>query len=271
MRQLFRLGPLPRTVQVVNLAGEALNKSLAEEIYERGSVQQVFNLYGPTESTTYSTSALVQPTDNSEPSIGRPISNTQAYVLDGDLEPVPVGVKGELYIGGAGLARGYWKRPGLTAERFVANPYGEPGARMYRTGDLARRRADGNLEYLGRTDYQVKIRGFRVELGEIEAVLREQAGIQEAIVTAWEDEPGSKRLVAYVVAEQGADINPSALRNQLRQKLPEYMVPNVVNGVSCYASDGEWKNRPQGVASARCYCKQRGLSCAANTGRADFM
>ncbi|OAI57217.1 hypothetical protein AYO50_00275 [Acidobacteria bacterium SCGC AG-212-P17] len=170
--------------------------------------------------------------------VGKPIANTGIYVLDTNLEVTPMGVPGELYIGGAGLARGYVNRPSLTAERFIPNPYSEPGARMYSTGDLARWRNDGNLEYLGRNDQQVKIRGFRIELGEIETALQEHGGVRQAVVIAREDQPGEKRLVAYVVPEAGDDeketgkgsrreeLEVSQLREYLQGKFPEYMVPS---------------------------------------------
>src|SRR5258708_541484 len=184
-------------------------------------VEQVWNLYGPTEDTTYSTAALMEPEVSGLVTIGRPIAGTQAYVLNEELEPVPVGVTGELYLSGAGLARGYLNRAELTAERFVPNGLsGAAGARMYGTGDLARYRSNGELEYLGRADRQVKVRGYRIELGEIEAIISADERVRAAVVVA-----NDQRLVAYVVLqEQG--IEPE-LRRRVREKLPEYMVPGV--------------------------------------------
>jgi amino acid adenylation domain-containing protein/FkbM family methyltransferase len=203
MTELVRMKGLPASVRTVNLAGEALPLRLVRQLYEQENVQSVFNLYGPSEDTTYSTFTLVERDGEDAPGIGRPISNTQVYVLDGRMEPVPVGVAGELYVGGDGLARGYFNRPELTAERFVPHPFGgEPGARLYRTGDLARWRSDGTLEFLGRRDHQVKIRGFRIEMGETEAAIEAHPSVHECVVTAREDSPGDKRLVAYVVQSQ---------------------------------------------------------------------
>ncbi len=181
------------------------------------------NAYGPTESTVWATTA---PIDGSgTPPIGRPVANTQVYLLDRTLRPVPVGVPGELAIGGLGLARGYLARPGLTAGHFVPDPFaGQAGQRLYKTGDLACTLADGNVDFLGRVDHQVKIRGFRIELGEIESVLRKFGGVQDALVVVREDRPGDKQLVAYLAAP-GGGVDPAALREYLREGLPEYMVP----------------------------------------------
>ncbi|HEX5724749.1 MAG TPA: condensation domain-containing protein, partial [Longimicrobiaceae bacterium] len=175
-----------------------------------------------TEDTTYSTYHLV-PRGADLVLVGTPVANTQAYVLDDHLQPVPVGVVGELYLAGDGLSRGYAKRPGMTAERFVPCPFGAPGARMYRVMDRVRRRTDGELEYLGRTDFQVKVRGYRIELGEIEARLAEHAGVREAVVLVREDTPGEKRLVAYVAGDETAAAE--VLRAHLSERLPQYMVP----------------------------------------------
>ena len=164
---------------------------------------------------------------NGSPSIGRPIANTQVYVLDQHLQPVPIGVPGEVYLGGHGLARGYLHRPELTAEQFMPHPFSdEPGARLYKTGDLARYLPDGNLQFLGRVDHQVKLHGFRIEPGEIEAGLEQHPAVRQAVVLAREEEPGDTRLVAYVVPRQEPPPTSSALRSFLQQKLPSYMVPS---------------------------------------------
>jgi amino acid adenylation domain-containing protein len=188
--------------------GEALPVELARALYTRGG--EVWNLYGPTEATIWASLHALTPADIADEaagavSIGQPLANYRMYVLDPGLEPVPVGVVGELYVAGAGLARGYLKRPGLAAERFVADPYGrEPGTRMYRTGDLARWRAEGRLEFVGRADQQVKLRGFRIELGEVEATLKEDPAVAQAAVVVRDDGPGGPQLVAYVVPTPGA-------------------------------------------------------------------
>jgi len=184
------------------------------------------NHYGPTECTVVATSGAVEcGGEGSAPAIGRPISNTQGYVLNAAMELAPVGVTGELYLGGERLARGYWNRPEQTAERFIPHPFStEPGARLYRTGDLVKYLPDGNLEFIGRADEQVKVRGFRIELGEIESVLGTHAAVREVVVLASEDAAGNKQLVAYVVSDESIDSNQ--LRAYLKERLPEYMVPS---------------------------------------------
>jgi acyl-coenzyme A synthetase/AMP-(fatty) acid ligase len=190
-----------------------------QQLYEQSGIERVYDLYGPTEDTTYSTYALRGAREAA--TIGRPIANTQIHVLDEWLEPVPVGVPGEVYIGGAGLARGYLQRAELTAEKFIPNPYGAAGTRLYRTGDVARYQADGKLQYLGRSDQQVKVRGYRIELGEIEAVLRQHTLMRDVAVTLQE-----RRLVAYVVRSAKSNTNlATVLREFVSSKLPEYMVP----------------------------------------------
>jgi amino acid adenylation domain-containing protein len=205
--------------------GEATPRDLALELLKRAS--SVWNMYGPTETTIWSTVSQITPDDDSI-SIGRPIANTDVYVLDSHLEPVPMGVAGELYIGGDGVARGYLHRPDLTAEKFIPHPFRNRDSeeRLYRTGDLARYRANGELECLGRTDNQVKVRGFRIELGEIESVLSAYPGVRQNVVVAREHSSGDKRLVAYVVCGQTESISADSLRESLKQKLPAYMLPS---------------------------------------------
>ncbi|HEX6861738.1 MAG TPA: condensation domain-containing protein, partial [Thermoanaerobaculia bacterium] len=203
--------------------GEALPRDLANQLL--GACGSLWNVYGPTEATIWSTLDRVE---SAGPiTIGRPLDNTEIYLVSRQLNPVPVGVPGELLIGGAGLSRGYRGRPDLTAEKFIAHPFAtEPGARLYRTGDLARHLADGRIDFLGRIDHQVKVRGFRIELGDIEAALEQHPAIAQGVVVAREDTPGNKQLAAYAVTAPGAE-TPSVtdLRAWLKDKLPEYMVP----------------------------------------------
>ncbi|MGF1675887.1 MAG: condensation domain-containing protein, partial [Rivularia sp. (in: cyanobacteria)] len=263
--QLCRVNAIPNSVNTINLAGEALQWSLVKELEKYPHIQQIFNLYGPSEDTTYSTYALVYEgrreeqsiTNYQSPPIGCPIANTQTYILDSYLQPVPVGVIGELYIGGAGLARGYFNQPDLTAQRFIPNRFNSffteddglinrrgaesaeeegrekrkpnaqlPISRLYKTGDLVRYLADGNIEYIGRLDSQVKIRGYRIEIGEVEAALSQYPQVQESAVNVRE-EGVNKLLVAYVVFKDDLEISISQVRNFLSERLPVYMIPGV--------------------------------------------
>lgn len=203
------------------VGGEAFPGELARRL-RKATDATIVNLYGPTETTIWSSTETVEPCEGTV-SIGRPIANTRLYVLDEDRQLVPVGVPGELYIGGDGVARGYFRRDALTRERFVPDPFRSDGARMYRTGDRVRWRQDGHLEFLGRMDHQVKLRGYRIELGEIETILRRHDSVQQAVVIAREDNPGDKRLVAYVV--MNGDLDAEALRSHLGRHLPEFMIP----------------------------------------------
>ncbi|QSQ25697.1 LLM class flavin-dependent oxidoreductase [Pyxidicoccus parkwayensis] len=215
------------------VGGEALPAALAASLRQHLSADaRLLNMYGPTETTIWSSTHTVEGDMEAKGgvvSIGTPLLRTQFYVLDARLQPVPVGVPGELYIGGAGVVRGYLFRPELTAERFVHDPFSPvPGARLYRTGDRARWLANGTVEFLGRVDHQLKVRGFRIEAGEIEAALTAQPSVREAVVVAREDVPGDVRLVAYVVPRPAMTIEPDALRDAVARRLPEYMVPSVV-------------------------------------------
>ncbi|MGB3204689.1 MAG: amino acid adenylation domain-containing protein, partial [Crinalium sp.] len=223
--QLLQTNSIPASVTTINLAGEALPPQLVQQLYQLPTIERVFNLYGPSEDTTYSTYTLLE-RDAKSITIGRAIANTQVYILDNNLQPVPVGIPGELHIGGDGLAKGYLNRPELTEEKFIDNPFGDAtSTKIYKTGDLVRYLPDGNIEYLGRIDYQVKIRGFRIELGEIESVINQYSAVQQAVVVAREDQPGDKRLIAYLVGNN-QDLQVADLRAFLKDKLPEYMIPS---------------------------------------------
>jgi len=221
---------LPAHLREIITAGEQLHATpQLVRLCARLQDCRLVNQYGPTESHVVTAFPLGVAPKNwaALPPIGRPINNATIYILDRDVNPVPVGVAGELYIGGVGLARGYLNRPQLTAEKFIPDPFSDqPGARMYRTGDLARYLPDGNIEFLGRVDLQVKIRGYRIELGEIETVLSTHPAVQTTVVLAREDKPDDKRLVAYIVAPHGISPSPSELRSFLQKTLPEYMLPS---------------------------------------------
>ena len=223
-RMLIEAGWLGSDRLTVLCGGEALPPDLAAALLDRSAA--LWNMYGPTETTIWSSIERIERADQ-EITIGRPIANTEMYILDQFLQPVPIGVSGELYIGGHGLARGYRRRPELTKERFVPHPFStEPHARLYRTGDLVRYRPDGRIVHLGRLDQQVKIRGFRIELGEIEAVLGRHPAVRQAVVTAREDQQGLKQLAAYLVCQQGQAPSSTELRSFVRTALPDYFTPS---------------------------------------------
>ena len=216
-----------KSLRTVMLGGEALPASLATQVKENLPGSKLINMYGPTETTIWSATHEIEQVGSTIP-IGRPIANTQCYILDGHHRPVPARIAGELYIGGDGLARGYHKHPDLTAEKFIPDPFGKAiGARLYRTGDQARYLPDGTIEFLGRSDFQVKVRGHRIELEEIETVLSEHGAVRETVVTVQERVPGDTRIIAYIVAKPWMSPIIDELRSFMKEKLPEYMVPSI--------------------------------------------
>lgn len=223
IQQLLELNLIPSSVQAINLAGEPLAASLVEKLYAHSRAARIVNLYGPTEDTTYSTMFHVPRGHTGVVPIGRPIANRRAYILDTSLEPAPPGVVGEIYLGGAGVAAGYNRLPELTSQRFLADPF-IAGCRVFRTGDLARYRQDGSLEFLGRADAQIKLRGYRIELEEIRSALNACPAVSDSLARVIETASGPA-LIAYVVPENGANLQESGLLENLRQRLPTYMLP----------------------------------------------
>ncbi len=231
LAELLARDAVPPQVRVVNVAGEPLSAALARQLLALPAPPRLCNLYGPSEDTTYSTAAIIEPGDDGEPAIGRPLPGGRARIVDHDGRLVPAGVPGELLLGGPGVARGYLGRPGLTAARFVPDPWSErPGERLYRTGDRVRSRPDGALEFLGRLDFQVKLRGFRIELGEIESALAALPGVAEAAVLARPDGPQGPWLVAYVAGAAEAAL--PGLRQALGERLPRHLVPAAFVGLA---------------------------------------
>ncbi|WP_018223630.1 non-ribosomal peptide synthetase [Salinispora pacifica] len=240
-RLLLASGGVPTALRTRLCGGEALPRDLADALLSDGAT--LWNCYGPTETTVWSAATVVPPAPAAV-DLGAPIANTRIYLLDDARQPVPVGVVGEVHIGGSGVVRGYHGRPGLTAGRFVPDPFADqPGARLYATGDLARQRTDGRLEFLGRVDHQVKVRGFRIELGEIEALLRSHDLVADAVVSTWAGGDGDTRLVAYAVPAPGVD--PESLADRVRPglagRLPEYMLPAALVPLAALPLNGNGK------------------------------
>ena len=256
---LMKLGWAPRTVRTINLAGEPLPRRLADEIFKANPNLALFNLYGPTETTVYSTYARVPKSDDRPPAIGRPLWNTQLYVLGPQSGLVPKGAIGELYIGGAGVSRGYVGRPALTRDRFIENPFGE--GKLYRTGDLVRWRTDNELEYLGRDDSQIKIHGQRVELGEIEKQIAALPGISSSVVLAQPDSTGGHTLHAYVTSKSGQPYNISQLNLALSKLLPRHMLPSTLTWMDGFPTlpNGKLDRRafpmPQAKSVSTSFCE----------------
>lgn len=258
---------IPSSEVAVNLAGEALPGELVDALYSVESVRDVFNLYGPSEDSTYATVERVPREHGGKPTIGHSLDNKQAYILDRAQQPTPIGVPGELYLAGVGLARGYFARPALTARRFVPNAFSrEPGSRFYRTGDLGRRRSDGAIDFVGRIDDQVKLFGFRIELGEIEAILQDHPQVNRAVAIVREDMDGHPRLAGYVVPEaKNLEFDAEALRDYLRTRLPGYMVPSTFTILDRFplTPNGKIDRRclplPVGMGSSNDYVQPRTL------------
>ena len=237
----LRTAGIPAGVRTINIAGEPLDGSMVQQIYRLSPAARVLNLYGPSEDTTYSTCAVIDRDEDGPPPIGRPIASKRVYLLDPHLALVPIGVPGEVCLSGAGLARGYFDRPDLTAASFLPDPFGgTPGQRLYRTGDLARYRADGELDFLGRLDRQIKLRGYRIELGEVESALEQHPAVREAVVVAREGPEGDKRLAAYVVPRREPAPTGPELRRHLTARLPDPMIP------ATYTVVGELPRTPSG-------------------------
>jgi len=263
-------GLLPSLIKILNPAelpelrklavgGDRVPAQIATE-WSKGRV--LFNGYGVTEQTVIATLHQCQGESDQDPPIGKAIANTQVYVLDEEMQLVPVGVAGELYIGGAGLGRGYRGKPELTAERYVPNPYGQGGERLYRTGDLGRWQKDGAVEFIGRKDDQVKVRGYRIELGEIEAALRRLPGVREGAAVVREESGGEKRLVGYVVWSGEESYSGQRLREQLRRSLPEYMVPAVLVKIEQMPLNSNGKIDRKALPAPAWYTEER-VSCVA--------
>lgn len=245
LAELLKVASLPSSIHTVNVAGEPFAAELVQQVYQQPSVQRMLNLYGPSEDTTYSTYACL-PADLTEaPAIGGPVANTQVYLLDRHMQPMPLGIPGEIYLAGEGVTRGYWKRPSLTATRFIPNPFAQvPGDRLYKTGDLARYLPDGQLVFMGRVDHQVKLHGFRIEMGEIERTLQQHPQVDQAVVTIHENQQGQKSLVAYLVP------HPKRPLPDLND-YPHHQLPNGMEIV--YQSQIEAEHIYEDIFERRCY------------------